>query len=82
MRAVGAKSNPMTISKTKFVFDQELAKDGWWLCTVVSETVTCIVDKVQLYQEDEGSSFLNTLGTASASAGSLSHAQPHHIGLG
>ena len=70
--------NPMTISENKFVFDQEPAEDGWWLSTIVSETVNCVVEKVQLYQEDEGHSFPTPLGTASASAGSLSH---NHITL-
>jgi hypothetical protein len=44
----------------------------------MSETVNCVVEKVQLYQEDEGRSFPTPLGTASASAGSLFH---NHITL-
>ncbi|EFX66804.1 hypothetical protein DAPPUDRAFT_262567 [Daphnia pulex] len=69
---------PMEITENKFVFDQEPAENGWWLSTVVLETINCVVEKIQLFQEIEGDTFPTPVGMASAAAGSLSH---NHITL-
>ncbi|EFX63785.1 hypothetical protein DAPPUDRAFT_118847 [Daphnia pulex] len=69
---------PMEITENKFVFDQEPAENGWWLSTVVLETINCVVEKIQLFQEIERDTFPTPVGMASAAAGSLSH---NHITL-
>jgi hypothetical protein len=68
----------MEITENKFVFHQEPAENGWWLSTVVLETINCVVEKIQLFQEIEGDTFPTPVGMASAAAGSLSH---NHITL-
>jgi hypothetical protein len=63
----------MEITENKFVFHQEPAENGWWLSTVVLETVNCVVEKVHLFQEIEEDTFPTPVGMASAAAGGLSH---------
>ena len=48
---------PMTILDNKFIYDQEPEENGWWLDTITVETINCAVEKIQLYQENEGDSF-------------------------
>ncbi|EFX74013.1 hypothetical protein DAPPUDRAFT_109346 [Daphnia pulex] len=68
----------MEITENKFVFHQEPAENGWWLSTLVLETVNCVLGKIHLFQEIEEDTFPTPVGMASAAAGSLSH---NHITL-
>ena len=64
---------PMTILDNKFIYDQEPEETGWWLETITVETINCAVEKIQLYQENEGESFSTPLGVVPATNGSISH---------
>ena len=41
--------------------------------TITVETINCAVEKIHLYQENEGESFSTPLGVAPATNGSISH---------
>jgi hypothetical protein len=63
----------MVLKENKYVFDEEPSESGYWLQTIITEKVNCVLEKVPLYQQTEGSEFSTPIGTASATTGGLMH---------
>ena len=63
----------MKLVGNKYVFDEEPSESGYWLQTIITEKVNCVLERVPLYQQTEGSDFSTPIGTASATSGGLMH---------
>ncbi|KAK4007041.1 hypothetical protein OUZ56_012196 [Daphnia magna] len=65
--------NETKASDNKYVFDHEPTILKYWMSTVLAEIINCVLEKVQLYQQSGDTNFQTPIGTASATAGNLSH---------
>lgn len=65
--------NEMKASDNKYVFDHDPTPLKYWMSTVTAQITNCVLEKVQLYQQSEDTNFQTPIGTASATAGNLSH---------
>ncbi|KAK4006773.1 hypothetical protein OUZ56_011931 [Daphnia magna] len=65
--------NEMKASDNKYVFYHEPKTLKYWMSTVTAEIINCDLEKVQIYQQSEDTNFQTPIGTASATAGNLSH---------
>ncbi|XP_032798015.2 uncharacterized protein LOC116934643 [Daphnia magna] len=63
----------MTLSDNKYVFGRDPEIVGYWLQTIDSEILNCVLEQVQLYQQMEDEDFSTPIGKASAKSGNLSH---------
>ena len=65
--------NLMTKVDNKFIFDRDPENGGYWLQTITTEKINCVLEIIELYQDDSGANFSTPLGMASADTGYLAH---------
>ncbi|KAI9554948.1 hypothetical protein GHT06_020229 [Daphnia sinensis] len=63
----------MISSEDKFVYLREPEDYGYWLRTIDTEIINCVLETIQLRQQTANANFSTPLGTASATTGVLSH---------
>ncbi|KAK4009514.1 hypothetical protein OUZ56_018641 [Daphnia magna] len=63
----------LTFSDNKYVFGRDPEIVGYWLQTIDSEILNCVLEQVQLYQQMEDEDFLAIIGKAAAKSCNLLH---------
>lgn len=63
----------MTETENKFEYEREPETVGYWMKSVETISINCVLEKIQLYQESDGNNFSTPLGTAVPNSGNLAH---------
>lgn len=65
--------HPMAVSGSNWRYTEEPEEISYWLRTITVSTISCTLEEITLFQENEGSSITTPLGTVNASAGAAIH---------
>lgn len=72
-QSLRCNDKPMTLSDNKWSYNEEPEIVGYWLYTVTVEIINCAVEEISLLQEKEEDDLITPLGSAKATAGTLTH---------
>lgn len=65
--------NLMIASNKKWTFTEEPDETGYWLRTIVSFTLNCVLEEITLDQKKDTDNVVTPLGTVNGSDGTVSH---------